>query len=164
MKSHTLNSVTAFKALWWHSHKNVVCYRKDKPAGAQFLPSPGCEYDKRNFHFRVMVGLKTECMAQQAEVIQPQFRIPEFPSELMKYLPESVLWPFIATLLRVQGDFWLTLINFDLIWLTQNVYSEQTEPYNQCHGVKVVLEGCCRCPDSHDLSAYHHLYDLCRHI
>ncbi len=30
--------------------------------------------------------------------------------------------------------------------------------------VKVVLEGCCRCPDSHDLSAYHHLYDLGRHI
>ncbi len=30
--------------------------------------------------------------------------------------------------------------------------------------LKVVLEGCCRCPDSHDLSAYHHLYDLGRHI
>ncbi len=28
--------------------------------------------------------------------------------------------------------------------------------------LKVVLEGCCRCPDSHDLSAYCHLYDLGR--
>ncbi len=32
------------------------------------------------------------------------------------------------------------------------------------YDVKVVLEGCCRCRDSHDLSAYHHLYDLGRHI
>ncbi len=28
---------------------------------------------------------------------------------------------------------------------------------------KVVLEGYCRCPDSHDLSECHHLYDLGRH-
>ncbi len=28
----------------------------------------------------------------------------------------------------------------------------------------MVLECCGRCLDSHDLSAYHHLYDLCRHI
>ncbi len=27
-----------------HSHENVVCYRKDNPAGTQFLPSP-CEND-----------------------------------------------------------------------------------------------------------------------
>ena len=30
--------------------------------------------------------------------------------------------------------------------------------------IKVVLEGYCRCPDSHDLSECHHLYDLGRHI
>ncbi len=33
-----------------------------------------------------------------------------------------------------------------------------------CHGFKVVLEAYCRCPDSHDLSECHHLYDLGRHI
>ncbi len=30
--------------------------------------------------------------------------------------------------------------------------------------LKVVLEGYCRCPDSHDLSECHHLYDLGRHV
>ncbi len=30
--------------------------------------------------------------------------------------------------------------------------------------VKVVLEGYCRCPDSHDLSECPHLYGLGRHI
>ncbi len=30
--------------------------------------------------------------------------------------------------------------------------------------VKVVLEGYRRCPDSHDLSECHHMYDLGRHI
>ncbi len=54
---------------------------------------------------------------------------------------------------------WLMRLYQKWIYRSTNLYTQLA-----CRKFKVVLEGCFRCPDSHDLSAYHHLYDLGRHI
>ena len=47
-------------------------------------------------------------------------------------------------------------VQWNLIWIQQAVSHGWT--------LKVVLGGSPRCPDNHDLSKYHRLYDLVRHI
>ncbi len=51
-----------------------------------------------------------------------------------------------------------------LLLMSENSTSHKCELFHAKTGLKVVLEGYRRCPDSHDMSAYHHLYDLGRHI
>ncbi len=47
---------------------------------------------------------------------------------------------------------------------TMAVYDFKETIFSNSQYVKVVLEGYCRSPDSHDLSECHHMYDFVRHV
>ncbi len=43
-------------------------------------------------------------------------------------------------------------------------FDQEVNKFSKIIRFKVVLKGYGRCPDSHDLSECHHLYDLGRHM